>query len=424
MDTRRQKLTLEHFVNRSIQVHGVKYNYSKVVLNGCDRKVIIICPDHGEFEQTPYNHYNGQGCHKCGRIKASISRKHDLNDVLQRCKELHNDKYDYDAITDSNYENLHTKVPIRCSDHGIFHQALGIHLRPTGCPDCGIIQRSNAQRLGTEEFIRRSKVVHGDKYLYTHTVYISGHIPVIITCRIHGDFEQDPYNHMSSNSYECCGYCNGKTVTVNSCIQDFKMLHGDLYDYTEFEKVGYKSAITPIPILCKKDGIFFMSRNCHLRPSGCPTCTHKTEAKLLRWIISLFGSTQNKRFAPSWCHNPLTGRALPFDYFIECLSLIIELDGRQHFVKTPGMLHSGIPAMKRDVYKMRCANQNGMRVIRLLQQDVWDNDESWLDANLKPLLVKKDARENEYIGDIYHEHRWLMTEGTEIDPSEFYDEEE
>jgi very-short-patch-repair endonuclease len=110
--------------------------------------------------------------------------------------------------------------------------------------------------------------------------------------------------------------------------------------------------------------------------------------------------------------------------YIPELGLIIELDGNQHFRKIEAWSHSGIPATKRDVYKMRCANQNGIRVVRLLQQDVWDNDESWLDANLKPLLVKKDARENEYIGVMYAEHKRLMAEGTEIDPSEFYDEEE
>ena len=48
------------------QVHGDFYDYSKVIyINSCT-KVIIICPVHGEFEQTPNSHLSGQGCPECG----------------------------------------------------------------------------------------------------------------------------------------------------------------------------------------------------------------------------------------------------------------------------------------------------------------------------------------------------------------------
>lgn len=53
------------FIKEAIIVHGNKYDYSKVNYATSDSKVIIICPKHGEFEQRPHNHLNGQGCKKC-----------------------------------------------------------------------------------------------------------------------------------------------------------------------------------------------------------------------------------------------------------------------------------------------------------------------------------------------------------------------
>lgn len=67
------KLTLEEFINRARKLHGDKYDYSKVIYNGCDEKVCIICPKHGEFWQTPHSHIGNKavGCPKCS---AEISR--------------------------------------------------------------------------------------------------------------------------------------------------------------------------------------------------------------------------------------------------------------------------------------------------------------------------------------------------------------
>lgn len=55
-----------NFIKRANVVHNYKYDYSKVDYKRCDDKVCIICPEHGEFLQTPNNHLKGQGCPKCG----------------------------------------------------------------------------------------------------------------------------------------------------------------------------------------------------------------------------------------------------------------------------------------------------------------------------------------------------------------------
>lgn len=58
--------TTESIIEKFKKVHGDKYNYSKVVFERIDGKVCIVCPEHGEFWQTPYHHLKRkQGCPIC-----------------------------------------------------------------------------------------------------------------------------------------------------------------------------------------------------------------------------------------------------------------------------------------------------------------------------------------------------------------------
>ena len=63
-----RKLTTEEFVKECSEVHGNKYDYSKVDYVNNRIKVLIICPEHGEFWQIPKDHKNGHGCKECGKI--------------------------------------------------------------------------------------------------------------------------------------------------------------------------------------------------------------------------------------------------------------------------------------------------------------------------------------------------------------------
>ena len=65
---RKQRVSsLNDFVEKSKIIHNNKYDYSKVKYINTDTKVCIICPEHGEFWQMPYDHLQGQGCSKCYR---------------------------------------------------------------------------------------------------------------------------------------------------------------------------------------------------------------------------------------------------------------------------------------------------------------------------------------------------------------------
>lgn len=119
----------------------------------------------------------------------------------------------------------------------------------------------------------------------------------------------------------------------------------------------------------------------------CQNCTKKTERKLHTFLNTLFtvhDVVREMRF--EWCVNDNTGHKLPFDFYIKSLKLLIELDGDQHFRqvwnwKTPK------EHQERDIYKMKCAIDNEMTIVRLLQEDVLYDRYDWKSA-LTSLLVK------------------------------------
>ena len=129
-----KKLTINDFIKKAQNVHGDKYNYSKVEYINTDTKVCIICPEHGEFWQTPYKHIkHSHGCPVCGNIQKGLSNKLTLTDFITRSKNIHGNFYDYSLV---KYENVDTQVKIICPKHGEFLQTPYSHMIGCGCPSC------------------------------------------------------------------------------------------------------------------------------------------------------------------------------------------------------------------------------------------------------------------------------------------------
>ena len=60
-----------NFINKATFVHCNKFNYDKVKYDKARDKVIITCPNHGDFKQSPNSHLNGNGCSKCNKSNYS-----------------------------------------------------------------------------------------------------------------------------------------------------------------------------------------------------------------------------------------------------------------------------------------------------------------------------------------------------------------
>jgi len=59
-------LTNKEFIMRANKIHNNKYEYNDEYLS-YKEKINIICPIHGEFQQTPDDHLQGKGCPRCGK---------------------------------------------------------------------------------------------------------------------------------------------------------------------------------------------------------------------------------------------------------------------------------------------------------------------------------------------------------------------
>ena len=154
-----RRTKLSEFMEKAYAVHGNKYDYSKVEYVNTETNVCIICPEHGEFWQTPHNHLIGQGCSKCYG-----NNKKTKDDFVKKSMLCHGDKYDYSLV---NYTKNSERVCIICPKHGEFWQVASEHMRGHGCPKCYVSKLED----GLREFLRKNnftfveqKTFNGLKY--------------------------------------------------------------------------------------------------------------------------------------------------------------------------------------------------------------------------------------------------------------------
>jgi hypothetical protein len=108
----------------------------------------------------------------------------------------------------------------------------------------------------------------------------------------------------------------------------------------------------------------------------CPICKNKTEKKFLQWLKDNFQYKIIYQSKYDWCKSPDTNSFLPFDFCIEELKLIIEVDGRQHFEQISNW-NAPEDTFEHDEYKMKQAKNNGYSMIRIFQEDIYNDKNDW-----------------------------------------------
>ena len=197
-----RKLTTEEFIEKAKLKHGDKYDYSKVKYTNNKIKVKIICPIHGEFEQTPNCHLDNQGCPICGDASFIVKKTLTTEEFIEKAKLKHGDKYDYSKVFYNSYDN---KIKIICPLHGEFEQTPHSHIIGSGCKCCGKV---NSKSLS--EIIYLAKLKHGDKYNYSETKYINAKTKLKIICNKHGEFEQLHNHHILGQGCPICKESKGE----------------------------------------------------------------------------------------------------------------------------------------------------------------------------------------------------------------------
>ncbi|QZI89360.1 hypothetical protein SIPHO063v1_p0002 [Vibrio phage PS10B.1] len=258
------KLTTEDFIEQAREVHGDRYGYDRSIYTSTMKKIIITCPEHGYFLQTPDNHLHGSGCVKCATTSRSLARRLTTEEFIEKARAVHSDRYGYERAV---YMRARDKITITCHEHGDFLQTPADHLSGKGCIKCGTLATSLVKTLTTEAFIGKARLVHGSKYNYGRTDYIRNSYKITITCPNHGDFSQLPCNHLAGKG---CIKCSGKySPSTEEFVEKAREVHSDSYSY---KRTVYASARGKIIITCPEHGDFEQTPGHHLKGKGCLKC--------------------------------------------------------------------------------------------------------------------------------------------------------
>lgn len=350
----------EKFINKAVEVHGNKYDYSLVEYIGSRDNVKIICPEHGIFEQTPSSHLLGSNCPKCSYKNVSEKNRIDKQEFVRRAMKVHGGRYDYSSV---NYKSSAIKIEITCLKHGAFKQLSSSHLQGVGCPKCAKELRP-PNKLSTDSFIDRAIEVHANKYSYLLAAYTSTDNKVKIICSKHGIFEQAPHSHLNGNGCPECGnelISSLRKSNTTEFINKASIVHNGKYDYS---MVDYVSGLTEVKILCLKHGVFYQKPSNHLNGAGCYRCREpRGERK-----VSIFLDSHNIEYEnQKTFKNCRKIKPLHFDFYIPSLNTCIECDGIQHFF--PLGCYGGVEEFEKrkelDNIKNKFCFSNGIRLIRI-----------------------------------------------------------
>ena len=283
-----KKMSLETFLKKAKEVHGDKYDYSKVEYKDILTKVCIICPKHGEFWQTPKGHLARNGCIKCSYEHRSMQKRLNKEKFIEKARNVHGDKYDYSKV---EYINSRTKVCIICPIHGEFWQTPSGHLS-YGCKKCYDDKRGKSKRWSNDTYFEKVLNKHGTKYDISNLKYINSRTQIEFICKKHGTVKDYPLHFLKYGCPKCYNESlkNERLLKKekvakekeedkkkhelekhNFYIKKFKEKHGEKYDYS---KVGMiKSSNDKVCIICPKHGEFWQYVKFHANGSRCPKCS-------------------------------------------------------------------------------------------------------------------------------------------------------
>ena len=192
-----------------------------------------------------------------------------------------------------------------------------------------------------------------------------------------------------------CSYCSHQKLCENNhcnmcynnsfaSVERSKYLH----DKKINPRILFKSTNKKFNFDCDVCNKVFETQLAHVTKGvWCSNCVNKTEQILFDKLHEKYNCLK-RQYKVDWCKNI---KHLPFDFVIEERKIIIELDGKQHFEQI-GKWLSPEETQKNDFYKMKCANENGFSVIRILQNDVYKDRYVWLDELINN--IEKITNEN------------------------------
>ena len=269
------RLTQEKVISRLEKVHGSKYDFSDVIYKDWGTKLRVNCYSCGlGWDSLLSNLEKGSGCPYCSKRNA-----HNITDNetfrLASANRFPDSQLDYSKV---KYHNFTTAVTLTCPLHGDFERTPCNHMKSKhSCTTCSYIASAKYSTSTTEEFISKSKLLHGDLYCYEKTEYINNTKCVDICCKTHGIFKIAPSKHISSRKSGCqkcsrIAKTKAMKITHSEFLQRAFNVHRIKYDYSLVDIGDIPDLRSDVKIICKTHGIFNQSAEGHLMGHGCSEC--------------------------------------------------------------------------------------------------------------------------------------------------------
>jgi len=285
------KKTTEQFIQEANNKHEGAYDYSEATYVNSHTNVKIICPQHGSFNQSPTSHLSGSGCPKCSKLKRLESeRENSLDSIKKRLLEKTAGEV---SIVDATFSKINAEATFVCEKHGNFRRIVNTALyNPNTCLECfKESDYSNRREQIDVEFSLDKKLKDG--MTYEPFEYVGAKKTTVkLNCSIHGEWSVI-YASIISNGVNCpkCVHASAMPKRVASIkakniqkknmyweryLENFKVQHGETYDYS---LASFVNAKTPIKIKCPVHGEFEQAPDSH-KKSGCRLCADEELAGL------------------------------------------------------------------------------------------------------------------------------------------------
>lgn len=344
-------------------------------------KLIYICKN-GHETSTIFNSFqSGKRCMKCGG-----KEKHTFEYINQyftdnQCK-----------LLSTEYINTNTKLNYICKNNHICNITFDDFRKGNRCSKC------SGNEKFTFEYVNQYFKDNNCKLLSTE--YINAHTKLSYICK---------NNH---NAITIFGTFRFGSRCLKCCNEEKKLTYEFVYNYFKINgytllSTEYKNAMTKMQFLCNnnhKSSIPFNNFQSGIR---CGKCKNKTEAIILEFLKNNYN---NITFQPSfdWCKNK---NKLPFDFLLNDLNILIECDGRQHFSQVSNWQSPDFN-LKNDIYKSNLAINNGYKIIRIFQEDVFGNKFNWQELLKESIEFLNNS--DEYIiylsdnSNLYNKHKFEL----------------
>lgn len=239
----------ENFIKKANKKHNYKFNYSKFNYVNAKTKSIIICPEHGEFEQNPDKHLNSvHACKLCEKLYKIKSYKKGIPNEKSKisAEEFENrfyKKFDrkYKLILD-NYSGITgNNISVICPEHGetTFYPN-NIRIIKSPCNTCSNLSRIKNTTESYYTVIKSLKQKYNNKYTYpeeNYKIYKNKSSKIVIICPEHGEYIKSAQKHLSGQE---CFHCR-----IEKLIKTGKLSGGYSAEYFQNnpEKVHLSSIL-------------------------------------------------------------------------------------------------------------------------------------------------------------------------------------